>query len=290
MNEVASRPTIKITKLAHLKGHKDSIYDFVVDKNATKVYSVGADGYVVEWDYENSADGKLIARVPEALYSVSQIGGQIIVGSRSGKIYSFDLDKKSLASNEQMHQGGIFFIHKRFSGGEDGVLRSPSLKIDLAMDSLRCLLETDDFFYVGCSDNNIYQLEKVSLEVQAVLKGHTNSVFGLAEIDQDTILSTGRDAHIRAWDLKIGQEVFSVPAHMYQATSLDYNGRFVLSSSMDKTIKVWSDDLKLIKVIDLARNESHSNCINKVKWINDEKFVSCSDDRSLILWQIEIKS
>ncbi len=95
---------------------------------------------------------------------------------------------------------------------------------------------------------------------------------------------------IRAWDLTIGKEVHAVPAHEYQAKSLSYNGKTLLSSSMDKTIKVWNDNLDLLKVIDLERNAGHTNCINKVEWLDDEHFVSCSDDRSLILWKVGINT
>jgi WD40 repeat protein len=59
---------------------------------------------------------------------------------------------------------------------------------------------------------------------------------------------------------------------------------------MDKTIKVWNEELDLLKVVDLERNDSHTNCINKVEWLDENMFVSCSDDRSLVLWKVEILS
>jgi WD40 repeat protein len=90
------------------------------------------------------------------------------------------------------------------------------------------------------------------------------------------------------WDLKSYHEALDVPAHNYQGKSLSFNGEHLLSSSMDKTIKIWTKELELLKVMDYARNQSHINCINKVEWLNTEQFVSCSDDRSLILWQMEI--
>ena len=59
------------------------------------------------------------------------------------------------------------------------------------------------------------------------------------------------------------------------------------SASSDKTIKIWNaQNFELIKVIDKERNDSHTNCINKLLWMNDETLVSCSDDRAVMVWKI----
>jgi WD40 repeat protein len=286
---VANRYKLTITKVAQLQGHKDAVYDFVFDKSSRKLYSVGADGYVVEWSLDRPEEGKLILKSGEAFYSVG-LDEHLNCGSKSGLIYAVNLQTNQLENTSQHHNGGVFFASSRFTGGEDGVLHVNGTNHSIATESLRCLLETQDHFLIGASDNNIYALDKTSFEVIQVLRGHTNSVFALELLDENTLVSTGRDATIKAWDLTIFKEVHSVAAHNYQVKSLSYNGNILLSSSMDKTIKIWNDKLELQKVIDLERNASHTNCINKVEWVDENMFVSCSDDRSLILWQVEINS
>jgi len=257
---------------------------------------------VVKWDIDNPEEGTMILQSGEAFYSIAKVGNTLKVGSRSGVIYTVDLATNSLVESTQLHQGGVFFIGGKYSGGEDGVLLRPKTIADsvgghfgkntmlLAPDSLRCAVESEDSLFVGASDNIIYELDKSTYEVKQKLMGHTNSVFALALIDENTLVSTGRDAMIRAWDLTIGKEVHSVPAHEYQAKSLSYNGHILLSSSMDKSIKLWSKELELLKVIDLDRYDGHTNCINKVEWLDENMFVSCSDDRSLYLWKVEFMS
>lgn len=289
MNRVANRISVNITKVAHLTGHKDAVYNFVIDKKERKVYTVGADGYLVRWGLEGDLNGKLLLQTDEALYSIWKESNIIKVGSRSGKIYTLDLIENKLISTKQVHQGGVFFIDGEVSGGEDGILVDGTKKITLSSESLRSFLFLNGKTYVGSSDFDIIELDE-NKKVTNQLQGHTNSVFALTSLDKNTIVSAGRDAHIKAWDLTINKEVFSVPAHLYQIKSLDFNGSFLLSSSMDKTIKIWDDQLQLIKVIDLQRNEGHTNCINKVEWVDENMFVSCSDDRSLIFWQMEINS
>lgn len=274
----------------------------MLDKDTRTIYSACAGGFVVKWDIDNPDEGTMILQSGEAFYSIAKIGDSLKVGSRSGKVYTVNLTNNTLADTAQLHEGGVFFIRPKYSGGEDGVLLRPKTIADgvggnfntntmkLAEDSLRCAVESENSIFVGTSDNVIYELDKQTYEIKKQLKGHTNSVFALALIDDKTLVSAGRDAMIRAWDLTIGKEVHAVPAHEYQAKSLHYNGKTLLSSSMDKTIKVWNEKLDLLKVIDLERNEGHTNCINKVEWLDEEHFVSCSDDRSLILWKVEINT
>ncbi len=283
------RPNIKVKLVSQMKGHKDAIYDFVYDKKCNLVYSVGADGYIVSWDMDNPEQGKLILTASEALYSVNLEDNLLQAGSRSGMVYRVDLENKKLVAQSSRHKGGVFFIRGESSGGEDGMLFSKDADSKkVTSDSLRCYAEDRSYFYIGSSNNNIYQLRKETLETAQIFSGHTNSVFSLELLDENTLVSTGRDAKIRAWDLTIGKEVHAVPAHEYQAKSLSWNGELLLSSSMDKTIKVWNDQLDLLKVIDFERYKGHTNCINKVLWIDENLFVSCSDDRTLCLWKVEI--
>lgn len=297
---VARIPNIKITKVAHLKGHKDAIYNFVLDRATRTIYSAGAGGYLVAWQVDNPERGKLILQSGEAFYSITKVENTLRVGSRNGKVYEVDLATNTLLSTTQLHEGGVFFLGPKYSGGEDGVLLRPRTisagltgsfdknEMILSTDSLRCVAISESSMFVGASDNMIYQLDKETYSVTNILKGHTNSVFDLELIDDNTLVSTGRDATIRAWDLTIGKQVHSVPAHEYQAKSLSYNGKLLISSSMDKTIKLWNEELDLLKVIDYERYAGHTNCINKVEWLDDDTFVSCSDDRDLILWKVEI--
>ena len=290
LNVVATQSKINITKVAQLKGHRDAIYDFIIDFEDRHIYSAGAEGCVVRWDIDSPSDGKLIMQTGEPIYSIHKKENILFVGGRSGTIYQVDLGSKSLIQTHKKHQGGVFIITDEFSGGEDGcvVHHNNSLKETVSIHSLRSVAFGKSSIFVGSSDSHIYQLDKNTFKTERILKGHTNSVFGLALIDETTLLSKGRDARILAHDLKLNKVVHEVPAHLYQVKNLSWNSQFLLSCSMDKTIKVWDEQLTLLKVIDYDRYEGHTNCINKTLWIDENMFVSCSDDRTLVFWKVEI--
>ena len=289
---MANRPGIKIAKVAQLKGHKDSIYDFVLDKETRTIYSAGAEGYVVKWDIDNPENGILVLQGGEAFYSMTKHDAHLLLGSRNGEIFKVNLADNTLVSKQKKHHGGVFFIMDTTSGGEDGILsytrNEEQRSLQVSNESLRCIIQSEVSYFIGASDHLIYEVDKDTMQVTRTLVGHTNSVFALTLLDEKTLVSTGRDAMIRAWDLTIGKEVYSVAAHEYQAKSVSYNGNILISSSMDKTIKLWNDKLELVKVIDFDRYQGHTNCINKVEWIDENMFVSCSDDRTLCLWKVEI--
>ena len=102
---MATQSKINITKVAQLKGHRDAIYDFIVDFEGRHIYSAGAEGYVVRWDIDSPTDGKLIMQTGEPIYSIHKKKNILLVGGRSGTIYQVDLENKSLLQTDKKHQG-----------------------------------------------------------------------------------------------------------------------------------------------------------------------------------------
>lgn len=282
-----------MSKVAHLQGHSDAIYDFSVDPQNALIYSASADGHIVVWDYQKSKDGTLILKADEAFFSVYYQASThyLYAGSRSGYVYVIDLNSARLVSREKKHAGGVFFIGefsgKLITGGEDGVLSFGSEKLSVSNKSLRSFTQSEDQLFLGSSDHLIYVLN-ADFKIKHEIVGHENSVFALCSAFGE-LYSSGRDATIKSWDPKTYRLNHSVNAHMYQVSSLAKTQELVLSSSMDKSIKIWSPELELLKVIDFARNEGHTNCINRIHTLSDELFVSSSDDRSLMVWQLELK-
>lgn len=262
-----------------------------MSEDGSQIFSAGADGLLVQWNWQNEQDGHVVMQTDKALYSVylDELNQTIYAGDQLGTVYQLDLSEKKMVSSKKRHQGGVFgFLHANsvYSFAEDGHIKNGDQSYHLSNSSLRCGLQLENQYIMGSSDHHIRILNKDFL-VHKSWKAHNNSVFGLAYLGHDILASAGRDARIKLWDLKSYRELMSVDAHLYQVTSLAYRNGLLLSSSMDKSLRIWSDELDLLKVADPIRDNGHSNCVNRVCWLNDSMFVSSSDDRSLIIWEIE---
>jgi WD40 repeat protein len=293
---VAKQSSLKLTKLAHLKGHSGAIYDFSLDSMSAQIYSVSVDGYIVVWSPLKHEDGALVARGDEAWYSsfFDEKASHVYAGSRTGRVLGIDTTNNEVIYDQGRHEGGVFFMDSvgglLVSGGQDGKLVVDKQEILLSSAPLRCMRCTEEFMVIGDSNGDLWILDPSNMKVKMNWSAHEKAVFGLEFINADVIASTGRDAKIKLWDVKSGQLIDEVPAHEYQAKSLSFNGQLLLSCSMDKSIRIWDDELKLLKHINFVKNQGHVNCVNKVAWLSKELFVSSSDDRSLIVWQIELNT
>jgi WD repeat-containing protein 61 len=302
-----------VTRIATLAGHRDAVYA-LTGGSGSHVYSGSADGMVVGWDAaEPARDGELLARVQNSVYALRHLPalGLLVLGHNFQGIQAIDLAKKELVHATALPPVAIFEIvfsesrQRLYAGLGDGtlaVLRLPDFRLEkllrLADKSLRTLVlhEGRGELVVGSSDHLIRVLDLDSLETKYTLGESTNSVFSVAfSPDGAHLLTAGRDAQIRRWDVAAGYALLdTVPAHMYTINHLAFSsdGRYLASCSLDKSIKLWdAATLTLLRVLDRARAAGHGTSVNRLVWPGTEnRLVSCSDDRSLAVWQLEAVS
>lgn len=260
--------------------------------------SAGGDGMLVLWN-TSSADGKLISRIPEPIFSMAYHtqNHTCAVGTRDGAIYEIDVRTLQLVRQWKAHPSAIFDLayldDELLSLGNDGTLvtwksgtKESSQKVQLSQKSLRCAAMNANELWIGGSEGIVWELNRENLQIKTQIQASTNSVFAL-QLLEDGLFTVGRDAHLHRW--QDGMEIADIAAHWYtiHALSLSPNGRFLLTGSMDKSIKVWdSQSLTLLKVIDRERYNAHASSVNKLVWMDENHFLSCSDDRSICLFQI----
>ncbi len=294
-------PDIQITKRHSFTGHSSGIFDLQAI-NDHQLLSAGGDGQTVMWDIKNPKDGQVIAKVNSTVYSVLVDGDHLLVGENSRAIHLVRLsDKRPLRSMEI--KSPIFAIERigdsYYVGTGAGELFIFDLelnlekKVRLAPKSLRSISANDTDIALAYSDNVIRIIDRTTLEPKYEAKGHSLSVFSAKYHPKNNqLVSTGRDATIRVWDtFNHYEEVRSIAAHMYATNKLTFrlSGNYFATGSMDKTIKIWdATTFALLKVIDKARHDGHTNSVNSLLWMEyDNLLVTCSDDRSIAVWDIK---
>ena len=310
-----------VKKIAQLTGHTGAIFAITEGGDEQHILSGAGDGWVVEWDLAKPEVGRLVAKVERNIFSLLFIQHQnkIIAGDMDGGVRFVDLAEPTLIRNVAHHGGkGCFDLkiidNQLLTIGGDGVLTRWSLEenrslesIQLSHKSLRCFdySKEKNELAIGASDGSIYFVDATSLDLKNVWqKTHDNSIFSILYAPNSDYLLTGaRDAHLKLWALNSPFEnepskpLESLPAHLFTINSIVFhpkNPAIFATASRDKTIKIWQLDaqnaqLTLLKVLDTIRNGCHIRSVNRLFWSNyNDYLISASDDRTLIVWQIEI--
>lgn len=316
----------KIQKLNQLTGHKDSVYA-LAKINTNTILSAATDGYVVRWNLSKTIDnqliieqkiteqeiiGKVIAKIGSSIYALHVIPEKnyLVVGHNTDGIHIIDLLNEQEIFSVGFTKSAIFDIKHLDSDlfiacGDGNViiidLETFSLKkiLSFSQQSARCIAvcPQKNEIAIGYSDNHIRIFDSINYTQKADFEAHTNSIFTLAySPNNQYLLSGSRDAHLKIWQVQYGNNLHSytlyqdIVAHLFTINHIAYspNGEFFATCSKDKSIKLWqADNFKLLKVIDKGRYTGHKTSINKLVWLDDNTLVSCSDDRTIIIWNVQ---
>ncbi len=297
-------PKVEVRKAQTLTGHKDSLFT-IVQINDREILSAGADGMIVRWDLGDQDKGQVIAKLQSSVYAMTFSGGKLIVGENFNGLHIIDVDEQQEISTLEMKNKAAFFDIKVIDDKYWCVTGSGELLVvdqgmryvhqgPISDKSARCIAEVPgrEEVAVGCSDNSIKVIGKDDFRVRFELDAHQNSVFALAMCpDGKYLISGSRDAHLKIWNVEDYTLHQSIVAHMYAINHIDFspNGHYFVTCSMDKSVKVWDyETFKLLKVIDKARHAGHGTSVNKLQWMTDSIVASCSDDRTVSVWEIDI--
>ncbi|WP_436517523.1 WD40 repeat domain-containing protein [Ekhidna sp. To15] len=297
---------INVKKLHTFLGHNDSIYTLEsLDDN--RFISAGGDGMVVLWDLKSPDEGEVIVKIEGSVYAVAYDPeeGFLYVGQNNEGVHKIDLKEKKEVASIQLGDHQIFDLKiindQVWVGLSDGEIVSLSKdllitnRIKHSNDRVRNFDVFENKVAVAYSDNITRIIDASTMEILHELKGHKNSVFAARYHPSGKyVITGGRDAQLKVWDSQADYvQRESIAAHLYTINDVIFrkDGRYFVTASMDKAIKLWdAHNFRLLKVLDKHRHAGHGNSVNKLLWMNyRDLLVTCSDDRSISVWETKFE-
>eukprot|EP00347_Sterkiella_histriomuscorum_P007142 403350108 len=162
--------------------------------------------------------------------------------------------------------------------------------------------------YTASSDRQIFVWDTEDFQRVRKLKGHTavvNSV-DCQKIGSEILVSGSDDYSVKLWDARVRNHISSYELN-YQITSvchtdtvtgisLSKNGNFLVSNSMDNTVKVWdirpyiqdNDDSKRCQNTLFGISHNFEKNLLRCAWNHDSTQVTAgSGDRFVCVWDVE---
>lgn len=301
---------MQCTKVKQFTGHKAAVYSLLEAPDMPSLFSAGGEGWIVEWPLDTQdTTGKLFARIPANIFALCVLPtqNQLVAGDMHGGIYWIDCLTKSIVHKQAWHQKGTYALYADtqylYSGGGDGVLTrwdihtaKPVESLALSENRLRNITAWQDELCIASSDGALYWINKESFtQIHKVENAHENSVFCTHYLDENRLLSGGRDAKLMYWERSVHTHVFecrkAIPAHWATINALAVSpcGRWIATGSRDKSIRIWSaEDLSLLKVIERPKYEGALNSINTLWWSATTGWLYAGgDDRTILVWAIK---
>lgn len=145
------------------------------------------------------------------------------------------------------------------------------------------LLKIDDNTILSGGRDKEIKAWTVSGELKQSLQGHQNSISCIEKMNDDIFISGSRDQQVIVW--KDYKVLTKIKAHSAIVLSLcRLDNNTFASSSGDNTIKIFNIDGTVLRTI-----KEHSNWVWQVIKLNDNIIASSSEDNSIKIWNCEIE-
>jgi len=290
-------------QVGQLKGHAAGIYLLTYDEDA--LISGSGDGILASWDIESMQNLPRSVKVGEPIFSAWMDKDLMLIGEDKGGIHVIDRKKKEEIRHLKFHSKGVFDIsynaktnhfYSLGGGGSLAIFDREDfrllIQIPVAETKMRNALQTPDGnkLLVSGSDGWVHCFETEYFNELFSLQAHEKGTYTMKSLDDGTIITGGRDAHLRFWELRDqGLKLLKeIPAHNYAIYDIAVlpGGRFV-SVSRDKVAKLWD-----VKQLDTptrllsGSKTSHARSVNAVCWFNNT-LATAGDDRIIKLWKLD---
>jgi WD40 repeat protein len=293
---------MEVSKIAESREHIGPIYSLGRGLKDNQILTGSSDSFVAQWNLEDLSQDKFAVKVNKAVYSVCCVYPHVYIGDSEGGLTIVDAFSGQQLKYYTLHKRGLFRIkynsttkHVYTLGGEGslGIWRGLELvrQIPLSEEKLRALTISNDGTKVFVAGNaGIIHALDTDMFNEVETASVKEPIYSLSFHPTKPLLISGaKDAYLRFHHLDNELEVVrEIPAHNFGIYDMAFsnNGRYGLTVSFDKTVKLWdSNSFDSLVRLDVE-NGGHSSSVNACRWVNQTSFITVGDDRRIIKWQI----
>ncbi|MFK8045688.1 MAG: WD40 repeat domain-containing protein [Crocinitomicaceae bacterium] len=297
---------MNITKLSHLTGHEGAIYCLAYN-DQNRFFSGGFDNYVVEWNIDEPNTAKACAKLNSKAISLLFLKERnwLLAGQSTGGVHVIDLNKSKEINLLQAHNDMVFALFfdencdRLFVGAGDGKISVWNLDsmqceklVKFNFGKIREIRKHFGLYYVGTESGSILIVNRELQEIKLISEHLKNFSVNAIRFYGQKMLTGSRDGHLNEyiWIDSNFEILQKIPAHNYAIYSISESpcGNFIATASRDKSVKIWkSFDLTFLKKIDFKEMTGHVGSVNDIIWFKNY-IVSVSDDRSIIIWDVDL--
>jgi WD40 repeat protein len=296
--------SIQVERVAKLTGHSGGIYSFVPYQEDT-FFAASSDMHVSEWSLQTFESTGFTIRVPSQAYSLCLLKEKniLLIGTFKGDIHVVDLLSKQELKLLRNHSAAVLSMcyhttnESVLAASADGSVSCIETKnftttklLKLCNEKVRSVRMFQQNDFIVCSgDGKVRVLEGDSLNTKLEYAAHElSSNIGIYVAKLDSIISGGRDAHLKQYYLNEQRFLQDIPAHNYALYDLLWIEpmQLLVSASRDKTIKLWNaDTLDFHMRINKENHDGHTGSVNCLLY-HHGYLLSGSDDRSIMVWRL----
>lgn len=288
--------------------HAASVYTLTVGSDRASFFSGAGDKFVVKWNSDTLQQQAFAVKLEQPVFSILHIPAfqLLVIGTSQGDLHVVDLVEKKEIRHFTTHRLGIYSLlfHEKekqlivaAGDGSFSIWHLPSFElirhIPLGEFKLRALALTVDGYQlaIACGDEKIRIFETFFYNEIYTLQGHKEGVTSLCyHPTKNALMSGGKDGLLKVWNTKEDYKLLlELPAHYSTIYHISFspNKKNMLTTSRDKSYKLWDAETLEVKVKQEASGTGHTHSVNAALWLDDEHFITAGDDRKITLNQID---
>jgi WD40 repeat protein len=275
---------------------RSALYSLAFVPQKSIVYATGSGNRLVEINL-NDQSLKIHSLPVNGVYSLNYGGhNSLLIGSMAGQLIRMNTGNQTFEPLNAEATGGIYGISNADEKGDyytthgNGELQKwnqagESRVFSLSSAKIRSTLFHQGLLYVFCGDGQVRICDPESGNVLKTLSHERGAVNTGIISGEGKLVTAGWDGRFYFWNELEFDEM--LPVHNYAVYALRKNpsGNLIASASRDKSIKIWTPDLKLpLAKLERTAGQGHTHSVNDIQWIDDSFLLSTGDDGRIILW------